>query len=318
MRPVRLDLNGFVSFRDPVTVEFADADYFALVGPTGSGKSTVIDAITFALYGSVHRWDDAKIVKLALAPTATRATVRLLFDIGPTRYVVAREVRRSGATYPHKSRLERLADPSGTGEPDEVTEVLAHDSAVKGAVEQLLGLTFEQFCTCVVLPQGDFAEFLHANRSERQKILLKLLGAAHYDAIARAANSRAANARTPTRLRKPRKRPRDGPTLLPPRRSASRPNSSPPSARPAPRSPMLSVISSPCRRNSGASRPSRYPWTWPISTSRSSTHARTRLRPQPRNVWPATPTRQPGLRSPPRPPVRRFSRRDATMPNTTH
>lgn len=195
MRPVRLDLNGFASFRDPVTVDFADADYFALVGPTGSGKSTVIDAITFALYGSVHRWDDAKIVKLALAPTATRATVRLLFDIGPTRYVVAREVRRSGATYPHKSRLERLADPSGTGEPDEVTEVLAHDSAVKGAVEQLLGLTFEQFCTCVVLPQGDFAEFLHANRSERQKILLKLLGAAHYDAVARAANSRAANAR---------------------------------------------------------------------------------------------------------------------------
>ena len=56
MRPVRLDIDGFASFRDPTTVDFADADYFALIGPTGSGKSTVIDAMTFALYGSAPRW----------------------------------------------------------------------------------------------------------------------------------------------------------------------------------------------------------------------------------------------------------------------
>ena len=55
MRPLRLGLEGFTSFRDPTTVDFVNADYFALVGPTGSGKSSLIDAIAFALYGSVPR-----------------------------------------------------------------------------------------------------------------------------------------------------------------------------------------------------------------------------------------------------------------------
>ncbi len=96
MRPVRLDLNGFASFRDPAVVDFTDADYFALVGPTGSGKSTVIDAMTFALYGSAPRWGRTNAIRDALAPTANRCTVRLVFDISGARYSITREVRRSG------------------------------------------------------------------------------------------------------------------------------------------------------------------------------------------------------------------------------
>ncbi|MDN5748531.1 MAG: AAA family ATPase, partial [Pseudonocardia sp.] len=79
MRPVQLEMAGFASFREPTVVDFAGAEYFALVGPTGSGKSTVIDAITFALYGSVPRWDNPRTVSLALAPTVGRGTVRLVF-----------------------------------------------------------------------------------------------------------------------------------------------------------------------------------------------------------------------------------------------
>ena len=59
MRPMRLDMAGFTVFRDETTVDFTDADFFALVGPTGSGKSTVLDAICFALYGTVPRWGGA-------------------------------------------------------------------------------------------------------------------------------------------------------------------------------------------------------------------------------------------------------------------
>ncbi len=67
MRPIRLDMDGFTVFREPTTVDFTDIDFFALVGPTGAGKSTILDAITFALYGTVPRWGNR-----ARSPTPSR------------------------------------------------------------------------------------------------------------------------------------------------------------------------------------------------------------------------------------------------------
>src|SRR5437660_9185728 len=134
MRPVLLEMNGFASFREPTSLSFADADYFALVGPTGAGKSTVIDALTFALYGSVARWDREGLVSPALAPTVNRGTVRLLFDVAGVRYSVVRELRRGGGKNPtvqvRSVRLERLLDPDALGAAEDETDVVAADSAV--------------------------------------------------------------------------------------------------------------------------------------------------------------------------------------------
>ncbi len=197
MRPVLLEMAGFGSFREPTTVDFTGAEYFALVGPTGSGKSTVIDAITFALYGSVPRWDNARTVALALAPTVARGTVRFVFDVtgragGTERYVVARELRRaaSGGVSVRTARLERLRDPAGTGAVAEETEPVADGApATTKAVEALVGLPFGDFTTCVVLPQGEFAEFLHTEPRKRQETLVRLLGLGVYDVIAKEANA---------------------------------------------------------------------------------------------------------------------------------
>jgi ATPase involved in DNA repair len=194
MRPVRLDMDGFASFRDKTILDFTDADYFVLVGATGAGKSTVIDAITFALYGTVPRWNDQRMITPALAPTATRGVVRLVFDADGQRYVVAREARRSGGKTSrvsmHASRLERLHDPDDLDLDGDV-DVLAAESEVTKAVENLLGLSYDHFTTCVALPQGEFAEFLHAKPSDRQDILSSLLGYQLYDELQSRANSRA-------------------------------------------------------------------------------------------------------------------------------
>src|SRR3712207_9182443 len=96
MRPLRLDMAGFTVFRDETTVDFTDADYFALVGPTGSGKSTVLDGICFALYGTVPRWGGTRGIGNALSPSASEARVRLVFESGGARYVATRVVRRDG------------------------------------------------------------------------------------------------------------------------------------------------------------------------------------------------------------------------------
>lgn len=185
-------MEGFASFRERTEVRFDDADYFALVGPTGAGKSTVIDALTFALYGTVARWDHEVKVSPALAPTVNRGVVRLVFDVAGARYS---EVRRSSGKNPNVSvksvRLERFTDPAAMGAEGDHTVVLAADRAVTGEVERLLGLTFKHFCSCVALPQGEFAKFLHSTAGDRQKILVKLLGLEVYEWIAVSAGARA-------------------------------------------------------------------------------------------------------------------------------
>lgn len=196
MRPVRLDLDGFASYRQATSIDFTDADYFALVGPTGSGKSTLIDGIVFALYGTAPRWGRAHAIEYALAPTAVRATVRLVFDLGAHRYVVAREVRRVGRTIQQRTTsLERLLDPEDESAGSVV--VAADPKAIREEIEhRIIGLSYDDFTQCVVLPQGQFADFLTAKTKDRQDILIKLLGADRYEKIRKAAAARAQEART--------------------------------------------------------------------------------------------------------------------------
>jgi exonuclease SbcC len=92
-------MRGFAAFREATTVDFTDTDFFALIGPTGSGKSTVLDAMCFALYGTAPRWG-VRSVAHALAPSATEAAVRLVFEAAGVRYAVTRVVRRDGRAAP--------------------------------------------------------------------------------------------------------------------------------------------------------------------------------------------------------------------------
>src|SRR4051812_39945533 len=144
MRPVRLVLNGFAQFREHTVIDFTDADYFAITGPTGAGKSTILDALTFALYGSAPRWGATNAIRYALAPSSNRGTVALTFDVGAHRYQVAREVRRSGEQVQQKNvSLVRFTDPTVV-EPDlngAPPEVLAGEiRELNALVEELLGL----------------------------------------------------------------------------------------------------------------------------------------------------------------------------------
>ena len=120
MRPVELVMQGFGPFRDRVTVDFADADLIAIVGATGHGKSSIIDAICFALYGRVPRHGDKDIAPV-ITLGAAEAQVKLTFTLGDRRYLASRVVRRNADGVGAKTRALRLEEVHDDG----TTEMLA-------------------------------------------------------------------------------------------------------------------------------------------------------------------------------------------------
>ena len=108
MRPIRLELRGFGAFREQTVIDFDGLDLFALVGPTGAGKSTIIDGIAFALYGSVARYKSANLVAPVVNQLSTEARIRLDFTIGADQYTASRIVRKTAKGASTKeARLER-------------------------------------------------------------------------------------------------------------------------------------------------------------------------------------------------------------------
>lgn len=186
MRPIRLELQGFAAFRERTVVDFDGLDVVALTGPTGAGKSTIIDGIVFALYGSVARYGNENLVAPIINSLSNEARVRLDFDVASVSYTAIRIVRRtaSGAST-KEARLE---------EGDRVLAGAASELTV--AIEKLLGLTFDQFTKTVVLPQGDFARFLTETSGDRQSLLRRLLGLDLYAEMGGRARQRSRDAAT--------------------------------------------------------------------------------------------------------------------------
>ncbi|WP_433427909.1 AAA family ATPase [Nonomuraea sp. CA-141351] len=190
MRPLLLHLDHFGSFREPVTVDFSDTEYFALVGPTGAGKSTIIDAICFALYGTVPRWGREGAVAHALAPSVSAGKVAMVFDSDGRRYGVVRAMVRDakGAVRTKEARLDELDGAAPLGQAfDAVVKPIAEGENVTPEAQRVTGLEYRFFTQCVVLPQGRFAEFLHAAPRERQDLLVQLLDADVYERIRQSA-----------------------------------------------------------------------------------------------------------------------------------
>ena len=184
MKPLKLKIAGLQSFREEQEIPFdrlSERGVFGIFGPTGSGKSTILDAVTLALYGKVVRASHK--TQGILNTSEKRLTVSFLFELnmpgGKKKFRVDRR-------YSRKDEISVKHDHSRLIEIDQEdleTVLVEGEGRVTSRVEALLGMKVEDFTRAVVLPQGKFAEFLTLDGGSRRKMLQRLFSLERYGKV---------------------------------------------------------------------------------------------------------------------------------------
>ena len=164
MRPLLLELEGFTVYRKPQRIDFEKLSFFIIQGKTGAGKTSIVDAITFALYGKVPRYRSARNTpSLVLSKGSKRMKVSLLFSVGGKRYKIERFYREKP-----REDIVRVEE--------EGRRLNLKKSEVEAWVEKVTGLDYKTFTKVILLPQGEFDRFLKPSTpKERREILINLL-----------------------------------------------------------------------------------------------------------------------------------------------
>ncbi len=184
MTPVELVVEAFGSFPQRQTIDFSSLGGLLLIhGETGAGKTTILDAITFALYGKSSGGSRGTLgdMRSHLAAPAKSTLVQFTFDDGGSRYRFARSVsvNRRGGLSRTSVEVSRLDDGEFVPILDKFT-----DKEAERCATEIIGLTFDQFRQVVILPQGKFEDFLLAPSQDKEGILITLFGADRWQAIA--------------------------------------------------------------------------------------------------------------------------------------
>src|SRR5215475_1361008 len=184
----RLELQAFGPYATRQQIDFdqlASGGLFLLEGPTGAGKSTILDAITFALYGGLAGADTAADrLHSHFADPSLEPSVTCEFSLRGVRYLIVRvpEHRRpkrrghGDTTEPMRVHLQRWNDGRWVS-------MSSNKAEVGDLINDLVGLSRIQFTQVMLLPQGEFARFLRCDDDSRRAVLTKLFGAELYEEI---------------------------------------------------------------------------------------------------------------------------------------
>lgn len=201
MKPIFLELQAFGPFVEKQSVDFeklSEGGMFLIKGDTGSGKTTIFDAMTFALYGGSSGSEEKskgrnnlKEWRCCQAPEDLETIVALTFSSKGKKYFFKRTLKKDRKNFNEKDVAQEILE-DGTQRP--LCENLT-STALNKIAEELVGLTREQFRQVVLLPQGQFERFLLAGSEDKEKILTKIFGTERWggyaDCFYEAANKRA-------------------------------------------------------------------------------------------------------------------------------
>jgi len=166
MKPLRLTMNAFGSYADLQTIDFTALGangLYLITGETGSGKTTIFDAISFALFGraSGSSRSDYSMLRSDFADGKNRTFVELDFMSGNVAYNIKRTINKTGQDV-------ALLLPDGTS--------VSGDRNIKAKMSEIVGLDKEQFAQIAMIAQNDFLRFLQSNTDDKLKILRRIFG----------------------------------------------------------------------------------------------------------------------------------------------
>lgn len=185
MKPIQLTMCAFGPYKGKEMIDFRelkDNRLFVISGPTGAGKTTVFDGISFALYGNGSGTDrkENKTLRSDFADDKLNTAVELVFEVNDKTYRVMRQLGHVKA-----------GNKTATGEAYEFMEVLADGSEIKvverqrvtdinARIEEIIGLTYDQFNQIIMLPQGEFRKLLTSSSENKEAILRKIFKTERY------------------------------------------------------------------------------------------------------------------------------------------
>ena len=196
MKPLFLSIEGLQSFQEKQEIDFEKIGrdgLFGIFGPTGSGKSTIIDGMTLALYGNIIRFKNNSSSESkdyfdieAINKNSQEAKVNFKFKVGENIYRVERNYKigkKSG-------KLSKTAVLFKTENNEEIKIAENYKEIYKEVKENILGLTLEDFTRSVVLPQGNFSQFLKLTGTEKRDMLERIFNLEKYgDILSKKANA---------------------------------------------------------------------------------------------------------------------------------
>ena len=179
MKPIRLELKEFGPYKNEIIEwdKIINEPIFLITGKTGSGKSTLFDAITYALYNKTTGGKDIASLRTKTALDKDKTQVNFDFELSGKKYRIERTLAylKAGNKNLTSGKVALMQYN------DEKLEVIAtKEQEVKEKVEELIGLDDKQFCQIIILPQGKFKEFLLSKSSEKKETLRSLFNTYFY------------------------------------------------------------------------------------------------------------------------------------------
>lgn len=175
MRPIELKMQAFGPYRGLVHLDFTEFksnSIFLINGPTGSGKTTVFDAISYALYNQASgETREVDMLKSQFATDEELAFVELLFEMKGKNYRVVRIPKQKGP-----GARQKVINHSSSVDLYREEELIGQGTDANNQIIDLLGLNYEQFRQIVLLPQGEFRQLLISNSKDKEDIFRNIFG----------------------------------------------------------------------------------------------------------------------------------------------